>query len=193
MTQLPKYDIKQIDKIIVAMLLQENPSTRNPRSVLRKSGFLTESNLDVLQNHGIGLIKKQSISPIPLKKGDFFLFWVYYPDLRPVLQGMRVYNPRTWAKRMTWKKVGKPNVQQLYCKTTLENPETKTSGHILKTLFLHYLRRQHQIKDIQFPNRISGLTGKVHRLKHHIKKNPSGLFIYPIIYFKQLKKLSKKS
>src|SRR5690606_30635274 len=34
--------------------------------------------------------------------GDKTLYWVYYPDLRPVLARKEVYNPKNDAVRLSW-------------------------------------------------------------------------------------------
>jgi gliding motility associated protien GldN len=35
-------------------------------------------------------------------RGDMTMYWVYYPDLRPILAKYEVFNPRNDAVRLSW-------------------------------------------------------------------------------------------
>ena len=35
-------------------------------------------------------------------RGDMTMYWIYYPDLRPILAKYEVFNPKNDAVRMSW-------------------------------------------------------------------------------------------
>jgi gliding motility associated protien GldN len=48
------------------------------------------------------------IASISIKGADAFkqtLFWIYYPDFRPILAKHEVYNPKNFTTRMTWEEL----------------------------------------------------------------------------------------
>ena len=55
--------------------------------------------------------------------GLFTLFWVYYPDLRPILAKYQVYNPKNFGARMSWEDLFESRMFSSYItKCTLDNP-----------------------------------------------------------------------
>jgi len=75
------------------------------------------------------------ISPILTKylpSGQEFgstpMFWIYYPDLRPLLVKSEVYNPKNMGQgRMTWEELFESRMFSSYItKSTLDNPTNKT-------------------------------------------------------------------
>jgi gliding motility associated protien GldN len=56
------------------------------------------------------------------------MFWVYYPDLRPMLAKHEVYNPKNMGMgRMTWEELFESRMFGSYIvKSTLDNPGNKT-------------------------------------------------------------------
>lgn len=67
---------------------------------------------DWIFNRNTGRMEVRIIAIAPLKDitsestGDYIgttpMYWLYYPDLRNILAGYEVYNPRNSMKRMTW-------------------------------------------------------------------------------------------
>ena len=56
------------------------------------------------------------ISEIPL-------FWIYYPDIRPVLAKYEIYNGKNWGARMTWEELFESRMfNGRIIKSTLDNP-----------------------------------------------------------------------
>lgn len=47
-------------------------------------------------------------------RGDMVMYWVYYPDLRPILAKYEVYNPRNDAQRLSWEDVFEARIFQSY-------------------------------------------------------------------------------
>ncbi len=55
--------------------------------------------------------------------GETPLFWVYYPDLRPVLAVYEVYNGKNFGARMSWEELFESRYFSSYIvKSTIENP-----------------------------------------------------------------------
>jgi gliding motility associated protien GldN len=55
--------------------------------------------------------------------GESPIFWVYYPDLRPILAKYEVYNPKNFGARMSWEELFESRFFSSYIvKSTLENP-----------------------------------------------------------------------
>ncbi|SJZ34273.1 type IX secretion system protein PorN/GldN [Sediminibacterium ginsengisoli] len=65
------------------------------------------------------------------------LFWVYYPDIRQTLTKFLVYNPKSFASRMTWEDLFENRYYSSYIiKTSNNNPNDKfLSGMIKDPLF----------------------------------------------------------
>jgi len=55
--------------------------------------------------------------------GETPIFWVYYPDLRPVLARYEVYNGKNFGARMSWEELFESRFFSSYIvKSTIENP-----------------------------------------------------------------------
>jgi gliding motility associated protien GldN len=55
--------------------------------------------------------------------GESPMFWVYYPDLRPILSKYEVYNSKNFGARMSWEELFESRFFSSYIvKSTLENP-----------------------------------------------------------------------
>ncbi len=55
-------------------------------------------------------------------RGEFPLFWLYYPDLRPLLSKYEAYNPRNTAMKMSWEEVFESHYFSSYIvKSTMNN------------------------------------------------------------------------
>jgi gliding motility associated protien GldN len=88
------------------------------------------------------------ISPILTKylpSGQEFgttpMFWVYYPDLRPMLAKAEVYNPKNMGQsRMTWEELFESRMFSSYItKSTLDNPSNKVIRQYIKDPILALL------------------------------------------------------
>jgi gliding motility associated protien GldN len=65
------------------------------------------------------------------------VFWVYYPDLRPVLAKYEVYNPKNYGARMTWEELFESRMFSSYItKSTIDNPyDMPLNAYIKDPLF----------------------------------------------------------
>ena len=75
------------------------------------------------------------------ERGSSVMFWVYYPDLRPILAKYEVYNPKNMGNgRMTWEELFESRMFSSYViKSTLENPGNKTIRQVIKDPILALL------------------------------------------------------
>ncbi|MDB5196000.1 MAG: hypothetical protein JWP88_370, partial [Flaviaesturariibacter sp.] len=75
------------------------------------------------------------------ERGSKALFWVYYPDLRPVLARYEVYNPKNMGMgRMTWEELFESRMFSSYItKSTLDNPGNKNVRQMIKDPILALL------------------------------------------------------
>ena len=82
---------------------------------------------------GIAPCKTQYALDKKTERGVTPLFWVYYPDLRPILVKYEVYNPKNMGQsRMTWEELFESRMFGSYIvKSTLDNPQNK----FIKTYF----------------------------------------------------------
>ena len=66
---------------------------------------------------------KSVITPAGLYLGETELFWIYYPDMRPVLSKYEVYNGKNFGARMSWDDLFEARMfSGRIIKSTLDNP-----------------------------------------------------------------------
>lgn len=76
------------------------------------------------------------------------LWWVYYPDMRPVLAKYDVYNPKNYGARMTWEELFESRMFSSYIiKSTLDNPYDLTLAGMYPNSTLFRLLQGDHIKD----------------------------------------------
>jgi gliding motility associated protien GldN len=75
------------------------------------------------------------------ERGSSVMFWVYYPDLRPILAKYEVYNPKNMGNsRMTWEELFESRMFSSYVvKSTLDNPANRTIRQAIKDPILALL------------------------------------------------------
>ena len=75
---------------------------------------------------GIAALKTEYL-PNGDERGSSIMFWVYYPDLRPILAKAEVYNPKNMGRgRMTWEELFESRMFSSYIvRSTIDNPGNK--------------------------------------------------------------------
>ena len=75
------------------------------------------------------------------ERGTTPMFWVYYPDLRPILAKYEVYNPKNMGMgRMTWEELFESRMFSSYItKSTLDNPANRQIRQVIKDPILALL------------------------------------------------------
>lgn len=90
---------------------------------------------------GIAPLKTVYAADGKTEQGARPLFWVYYPDLRPVLAKYEVYNPKNMGQsRLTWEELFESRMFSSYIvKSTLDNPQNKFIRNYIKDPILALL------------------------------------------------------
>ena len=79
--------------------------------------------------------------------GETPLFWIYYPDLRPVLAKYEAYNGHNFGSRMTWEELFESRMFSGYVvKSTIDNPYDRQIKQYIKDPTLRLLEGE-KIKD----------------------------------------------
>ena len=75
------------------------------------------------------------------ERGTSSMFWIYYPDLRPMLAKNEVYNPKNMGQsRMTWEELFESRMFASYIvKSTMDNPSNKYIKSYIKDPILALL------------------------------------------------------
>jgi hypothetical protein len=61
------------------------------------------------------------------------LFWVYYPDLRPMLAKFEAYNGKNYGARMSWEELFESRMfASRVVKSTIDNPGDKPIMEYIK-------------------------------------------------------------
>jgi gliding motility associated protien GldN len=91
---------------------------------------------------------KMTFLPNGKERGASIMFWVYYPDLRPILARYEVYNPKNMGQsRMTWEELFESRMFSSYIvKSTFDNPSNKPIRSYIKDPILALLEGDN-IKD----------------------------------------------
>jgi hypothetical protein len=66
---------------------------------------------------------KNVITSLGVNLGDAELFWVYYPDMRPIFAKYDVYNGKNYGARMSWEELFEGRMfSGRIIKSTMDNP-----------------------------------------------------------------------
>jgi len=94
------------------------------------------------------------VIPYKLSTGDIVansdrpVWWVYYPDLRPILAKYEVYNPKNIGAQMTWEELFESRMFSSYIvKSTIDNPYDLPLSSVYPNNTLFRLLDGEKIKD----------------------------------------------
>jgi len=66
---------------------------------------------------------KNVVTSMGVNLGETELFWIYYPDLRPILANHQAYNGKNFGQRMSWEQLFESRMfNGRIVKTTIDNP-----------------------------------------------------------------------
>jgi gliding motility associated protien GldN len=140
---VPEYDVKQIDKVIGYVVTRQSFDAKSISKIRLKEEWIfdRESSRMFVRILGIGLLKTEYIPNTNKERGTSNLFWVYYPDLRPMLAKVEVYNPKNMGQsRMTWEELFESRMFSSYIvKSTIENPSNKMIRNYISDPILRLL------------------------------------------------------
>ncbi|TMI70232.1 MAG: gliding motility protein GldN [Bacteroidetes bacterium] len=90
---------------------------------------------------GIGVLKTEYIPNTNKERGTSTLFWVYYPDMRPILTKYEVYNPKNMGQsRLTWEELFESRMFSSYItKSTIDNAANRNIRQYIKDPILALL------------------------------------------------------
>jgi gliding motility associated protien GldN len=137
------YDLKDPTKIdhYVVNCTSLNPDDVNKFRVKEDWVFDRESSRMFVRIIGIAPLKTILGVDGKTERGATPLFWVYYPDLRPILARYEVYNPKNMGQsRMTWEELFESRMFSSYIvKSTIDNPQNKLIRNYIKDPILALL------------------------------------------------------
>ena len=142
-------DIDDPNKIVEYVVTQTSfdPETVLKLRIKEEWVFDREASRLFVRILGIAPLKTQYF-PNGQERGSSVMFWVYYPDLRPILAKYEVYNPKNMGMgRMTWEELFESRMFSSYItKSTLDNPSNANIRQIVKDPILSLLEGEN-IKD----------------------------------------------
>ena len=142
-------DIDDPNKIVEYVVTQTSfdPETVLKLRIKEEWVFDREASRLFVRILGIAPLKTQYF-PNGQERGSSVMFWVYYPDLRPILAKYEVYNPKNMGMgRMTWEELFESRMFSSYItKSTLDNPSNANIRQIVKDPILTLLEGEN-IKD----------------------------------------------
>lgn len=103
--------------------------------------FDRESSRMFVRILGIAPLKTEYFPNTNKERGTSTMFWVYYPDLRPMLAKSEVYNPKNMGQsRMTWEELFESRMFSSYIiKSTLDNSANRNIRQYIKDPILALL------------------------------------------------------
>ena len=144
-----KTDINDPSKVVEYVVTK---ASFDPKSVVKirikeEWVFDREASRMFVRILGIAPLKTLFL-PNGQERGTTAMFWVYYPDLRPMLAKYEVYNPKNMGMgRMTWEELFESRMFSSYIvKSTLDNPGNKNIRSYIKDPILALLEGDN-IKD----------------------------------------------
>ena len=139
----PVYDTKDISKIIGWTVSRASFDAKSVTRLRLKEEWVfdRESSRMFVRILGIGLLKTEYMPGTTKERGTSSLFWVYYPDLRPMLAKAEVYNPKNMGQnRMTWEELFESRMFSSYIvKSTLDNASNKQIRNYINDPILRLL------------------------------------------------------
>ncbi len=122
------YDIKDINKAVGRKVTREQFDAHTVTKLRLKEEWVfdRESSRMFCRILGIAALKTEYL-PNGQERGVSTMFWVYYPDLRPMLAKAEVYNPKNMGQsRMTWEELFESRMFSSYIvKSSLDNPQNR--------------------------------------------------------------------
>jgi gliding motility associated protien GldN len=146
---VPQTDVNDPNKIVRYVVTR---SSFDPKSVIKlrlKEEWIFDREASRLFCRIIGIAPlKTQYHQNGKEKGSSVMFWVYYPDLRPMLAKAEVYNPKNMGQsRMTWEELFETRMFSSYIiKSTYDNASNKAIKAYIKDPILALLEGDN-IKD----------------------------------------------
>jgi gliding motility associated protien GldN len=121
----PVYDLKDMSRITGYKVVKASFDAKSVTKLRLKEEWVfdRESSRMFCRILGIGVLKTEYIPNTTKERGTSSLFWVYYPDMRPILTKYEVYNAKNMGQgRMTWEELFESRMFSSYIvKSTMDN------------------------------------------------------------------------
>lgn len=137
-----KTDINDPNKIVARVVTRASFDPKSVTKLRLKEEWVFDRESSRLFCRILGICPiKISYLPNGKERGSSMMFWVYYPDLRPVLARYEVYNPKNMGQsRMTWEELFESRMFSSYVlKSTMDNPGNKPIRTYIKDPILALL------------------------------------------------------
>ncbi len=139
----PVYDLKELDKITGYKVTRASFDAKSVTKLRLKEEWVfdREASRMFVRILGIAALKTEYIPNTTKERGTSTMFWVYYPDLRPMLSKAEVYNPKNMGQsRQTWEELFESRMFSSYIvKSTIDNASNKNIRNIIKDPILALL------------------------------------------------------
>lgn len=136
-------DVNDPSKIVERVVTPRVFNVKDIQKIRLKEQWIFDRESSRMFTRIIGLspVKTVYFEGTKRERGVEPLFWVYYPDLRPLLASYQVYNPKNQgASRMTWEELFESRMFSSYIlKSELDNPGNKTIARMVKDPILQLL------------------------------------------------------
>jgi gliding motility associated protien GldN len=140
---VPEYDINDINKIkgYVVTRASFDPKTVVKLRIKEEWVFDREASRLFCRILGIAPLKTEYLPNGQERSASSVMFWVYYPDLRPLLAKWEVYNPKNMGQsRMTWEELFESRMFASYIvRSTIDNASNKNIRIYIKDPILALL------------------------------------------------------
>ena len=91
------------DKIDTVMVKNDFAPEKISKYRIKEDWFFDEKNsVMIARIIGVAPVMPVTTSSGTTMEGDLTMYWVYYPDLRPILAKFEVFNPKNDAVRLSW-------------------------------------------------------------------------------------------
>jgi gliding motility associated protien GldN len=146
----PVYDLKDMTKITGYKVTRASFDAKSVTKLRLKEEWVfdRESSRMFCRILGIAALKTEYIPNTTKERGTSTMFWIYYPDMRPILTKYEVYNPKNMGQgRMTWEELFESRMFSSYIvKSTLDNAANRNIRNYIKDPILALLEGDN-IKD----------------------------------------------
>ncbi|MBN8782544.1 MAG: hypothetical protein ABS85_04150 [Sphingobacteriales bacterium SCN 48-20] len=140
---VPVYDVNDINKIVRYTVTRAtfDANTVTKLRIKEEWVFDREASRYFCRILGISPLVTKYIGNTGKELGSSPMFWIYYPDLRPILARMEVYNPKNMGQsRMTWEELFESRMFSSYIiKSSLDNPSNRMIKQYQKNQILALL------------------------------------------------------
>jgi len=146
---IPVTDPNDINKVIEYRVTRASFDAKSVTKIAMKEEWVFDRESSRMFCRILGIAPLQTkYFPNGQVRGSSVMFWVYYPDLRPILTKYEVYNPKNMGNsRMTWEELFESRMFSSYItKSTLENAANRTIRNYIKDPILALLEGEN-IKD----------------------------------------------